>query len=73
MVMTRYAPHPYRMGFRIGSDLLTGFYAPFVGVADFNGDGLDDLVSNGVLLLSRGDGTFRVARRDLRFAANVRV
>lgn len=48
-----------------GSDLVTGFYAPFVGVADFNRDGLDDLATNGVLLLSRGDGSFRVARRDL--------
>ncbi len=49
-----------------GSDLDSGFFAPFAGVADFNGDGLDDLASNGVLLLSRGGGTFQPARRDLR-------
>ena len=48
-----------------GQDLVTGFYAPFAAAADFNGDGLDDLVSKGVLLLSNGDGTFRIARRDL--------
>jgi FG-GAP-like repeat len=59
------APKPVRTEGVSGSDLLTGFYAPFVGVADFNGDGRDDLVSNDVLLLSNGDGTFRVARRGL--------
>lgn len=54
-----------------GKDLLTGFFAPFAGVADFNSDGLDDLVSNGVLLLSHGDGTFQVARRDLAVVVGV--
>jgi uncharacterized protein (TIGR03437 family) len=54
-----------------GPDLVTGFYAPFAAAADFNGDGLDDVVSNGVLLLSRGDGTFRIARRDLAVAVGI--
>jgi uncharacterized protein (TIGR03437 family) len=64
-------PGPVRTEGVSGSDLLTGFYAPFVGVEDFNGDGLDELVSNGVLLLGNGDGTFRVARRDLAVVVGI--
>lgn len=54
-----------------GTDLVTAFYAPFAASADFDGDGLDDLVSNGVLLLSRGDGTFRIARRDFAVVVGI--
>jgi uncharacterized protein (TIGR03437 family) len=54
-----------------GQDLITGFYAQFAAAADFNSDGLEDLVSNGVLLLSNGDGTFRVARRDLAVVVGI--
>ena len=48
-----------------GMDLVTDYFNKFVAAADFNGDGKDDLAGNRVLLLSRGDGTFTVSRRDL--------
>jgi uncharacterized protein (TIGR03437 family) len=54
-----------------GTDLVTGYLSSFVGVADFNGDGKDDLVGNGVLLLGRGDGTFTVSRRDLAIVVGI--
>jgi uncharacterized protein (TIGR03437 family) len=54
-----------------GTDLVTGYLSSSVAVADFNGDGKDDLVGNGVLLVGRGDGTFTVSRRDLAIVVGI--
>jgi uncharacterized protein (TIGR03437 family) len=49
----------------------TDLAGEFVRAADFNGDGKDDLAGDRVLLLSRGDGTFTVARRDLAHVVGI--
>jgi uncharacterized protein (TIGR03437 family) len=56
---------PIRTDGVAGTDLDRGAFNSFFGAADFNGDRKDDLAGDRVLLLSRGDGTFTVSRRDL--------
>jgi hypothetical protein len=44
-----------------GTDLASDYFNKFVAVADFNGDGKEDLAGNHVVLLSRDDGTLSIA------------